>query len=52
MTEKRYIFCEEEIGYLTTLAQLEATLILSLPIRITYENWCFLHKIVDGDKND
>ena len=35
------------LGY--SIARLEATLILLLPIRISYEDWCFLHKIVDGD---
>lgn len=36
-----------ELGY--SIARLEATLLLMLPIGINYEDWCFLHKIVDGD---
>lgn len=35
-----------------TIARLEATLLLMLPIGINYEDWCFLHKIVDGDVDD
>lgn len=36
-----------ELGY--SIARLEASLLLMLPIRISYEDWCFLHKIVDCD---
>ena len=36
-----------ELGY--SIAQLEATLLLMLLVGISYEYWCFLHKIVDGD---
>ena len=36
-----------ELGY--SIAKLEAILLLSLPIGISYEDWCFLHKIVDDD---
>lgn len=39
-----------KLGY--SLAQLEARLLLMLPVGISYENWCFLHKIVDSDFDD
>ena len=36
-----------ELGY--SIARLEASLLLMLPIGISYEDWCFLHNIVDDD---
>jgi hypothetical protein len=48
MTEKTTNINQlQELGY--NIAQLEAILILLLPIEISYEDWCFLHKIIDGD---
>lgn len=39
-----------KLGY--SIAQLEANLLLMLPLEITYEDWCFLHMVADSDIND
>lgn len=31
------------------LLKFEAILLLALPIPLNYEDWCFLHTIIDGD---
>ena len=51
MTDELQETCTQSVVQLRELgcsiARLEASLLLMLPIRISYEDWCFLHKIVD-----
>ena len=39
-----------ELGY--GIARLNANFLLMLPLKITYEDWCFLRMVADSDIDD